>query len=461
MLFLGGDKDTICALSSAPGHGGISVVRISGRLSVAAVRRLSGALPETPESHRIYVGHLHRAGSDLPFDHAVFSYFAEGRSFTGDETIEISTHGSPVVVDILLSELIKVGCRLAKPGEFTYRAFMNGRIDLVQAEGILGLIESRSKLAASAAASQVHGRLSQTYREIEDTVVWSLAQIEAGIDFSTEDLDVVSSEEISQKLDSISVKCAHLIRSYDRGRLLTSGLKLALVGQPNAGKSSLFNRLLDDNRAIVTEFPGTTRDVLRAHLDLHGVQVELADTAGLRSTVDPVEKIGIERAHQTIANADILLWVRDSSVSENWTLEKDLEFIESQKSDPAEVWLVWNKADRQTYRPPQKPRGVSQQFEISALRGDGIEKLESAIRTLVDQSTNLDSGVITSARQVEGLQKVQQSVQAARQLLLDDSGLELIAFELQSGVQAIHELMGKELNEQVIDRIFKEFCLGK
>ena len=458
-----GDEDTICALSTAPGTGGIAAIRVSGSAALEISKKLCRFLPANAESHRIYFGILKNLESE-PVDEVVVSYFADGRSFTGEETIEISCHGGQVLSASILKELVKAGCRPARRGEFTYRAFMNGRIDLVQAESVLSLIESQTQQSAKVALRQLQGKLSADFGAIEDDLVWILAHLEASIDFSTEDLETIAAPELLARTEQLRLQIETLISSYDQGRLIKDGLQVALVGRPNAGKSSLLNALLKEDRAIVTAQAGTTRDLVEGRLSFNGVIVTFVDTAGLRETENEVERIGIARSLSAMEKADFVFYVIDAG-DENW--RHDLEgFVAEKKSGS---FFVFNKLDldsdgsfKEMAMNAAASMGISERlFWISAKTAFGISSVEQMLAETAKALDSETSSMVTQARHLELLKKIKTCLGAAVIQMGEDASPELIAFELQDAVRAIHELLGKEFDEQVIDRIFKEFCLGK
>jgi len=471
MFHKAGDEDTICALSTPPGVGGIAVIRVSGSMALAFCREICGFLPEKVESHHVYYGIARgidsagvSAAGDNAIDEVLVTYFAHGRSFTGEETVEVSCHGGTVLASTLLKELVKAGCRMAHRGEFTYRAFMNGRLDLVQAESVLSLIESQSRQSAKVALRQLQGHLSVDFARIEDDLVWILAQLEASIDFSSEGIEVIPSEILLDRAEDLISFVGRLIGTYERGRLLREGLQVALVGKPNAGKSSLLNALLKEERAIVTAHAGTTRDLVEGRLMFSGVPVTLVDTAGLRETESEVERIGIERTRSAMEKSDLIFYVVDIG-SEHWRNEIQEFHLEGREN----AYFILNKIDLDitgTKTSASKDelgdlgygdRGIW----VSATFGKGLSEIESLLADRVQSIDSEMSNVILQARHLELLQKIHSCSVRAVELIREDSSPEFIAFELQEAVRVIHELLGKEFNEQVIDRIFKEFCLGK
>lgn len=453
------DKETICALATAHGLGAISVLRVSGPQSEACVRKLAPFLPESLETHKIYYGMLQpfEGRSDGPIDEVLISYFQTGRSFTGEASFEISCHGSEVIVADILKNLVLAGARPAERGEFTYRAYMNGRIDLVQAESVLALIESRSTRAAKLALRQLQGGLSSKLKGISDRLTKVLAHLEANIDFASEDIEIASMDSLVDSMNSILIDSRTILAGYRQGMIIKEGFQIALVGQPNVGKSSLLNALAGEERAIVTEVAGTTRDFVEAQISEDGLKVTFIDTAGLRRSDDAVEKIGIERSLEKLESVDLVLFVTDASA----TPEEVEEISFFRKRIPWEkTALVVNKVD------------LNREFEtasgdflavlpLSAVSGEGIEDLRSWLKQRLKSEVSEDSTLLSNARHFRGLTDVVISVEKAIPLLLNQQSPDLIALELQAALMSLYEVLGLTYDDQVMDKVFSEFCLGK
>lgn len=450
------DQDTICALATAHGLGAISVIRISGTKAVDITRRLAAFLPEKPESHKIYYGILKAPASGEPLDEVLIAYFQAGRSFTGETTCEISCHGSESVVNEILRQLVEAGARPAERGEFTYRAFMSGRIDLVQAESVLAMIESRSPRATRLALRQLQGEFSVRLREILAGVTWVLAQLEANIDFAAEDIVIAGSDTLAQRLCESLEKTKALLAGYNQGRIIRSGYQVALVGRPNAGKSSLLNALAGEERAIVTEIAGTTRDFVEAQLLVEGVRVTLVDTAGLRRTEDTVEKIGVERTLEKMQDVDLVLYVCDAQTG----------FTDEERPYLGRVpWtktaLVVNKVDLQPEFTQPEAESALSVLPVSAATHAGLKELLSWLKARLKTEISEDSTLVSNARHYRGLELVRESLEKTLPLVLNEDSPDLIALELQTAIRALYEILGLTFDDQVMDRVFSEFCLGK
>jgi tRNA modification GTPase len=460
--------ETICAPATAPGEAGLSVIRVSGESALRVAAQVLRPWPQDPLSHVVQYSFVVDAEGER-VDEVLATYFKGPRSFTGEDTVEISSHGSPFVVESILSLLLQAGARLAKPGEFTFRAFMNGRIDLVQAEGVLDLIQARSRPAARGALNQVQGLLSQEYQDIEEGLLWCAAQTEAWIDFSEEDILPAESDQVGQRLRILGSRVFALKADLEAGQRLKAGLKALLAGVPNAGKSRLFNAILGEDRSIVTDVAGTTRDLVRGELSRRGVSLELSDSAGLRESADEVEQMGILRAQKLAQTADIVIGVLDGGKSRA-DIEKQFQQLSAELCGAATdlskrdglIWVV-NKSDllNQDERESLRQSLPVQLVFVSAASLEGVDGLREILLKRVDDWTRGAGQWAYKARHVECLGRLHVSIEAALEGNRRGMSPDLVGSEIQSALKTLYELLGREFHEQVIDRIFGEFCLGK
>jgi len=442
-----GDRnlDTICALSTASGHGGIAVIRVSGGKALESARNLARFLPEMPHSHQIYFGTL-KTRDEEDLDEVLISYFAKGMSFTGEETLEISCHGSPQISGRILRELCASGCRAAERGEFTFRAFMNGNMDLIQAESILSLVQSEAPLQAAQALKQLKGGLSEKILKIEEQLIWCLAHLEANIDFSQEGLQSASSEMLLLQLASLESELADLVSSYKQGRILRDGLTVTLVGAVNVGKSSLLNLILGEKRALVSEIPGTTRDLVDGELFISGVKVRFVDTAGVRESQDPVEKLGIERSRSALADSDLVFFIFDLSLglSEN---EKKMVAGITQS-----CLVIGNKSDQAQIRD-----GIN----VCAFHPEDRNILLGLVEKHIDAFKIEDQSVLLNSRHFELLNASHHLLKQACLEMREGVSEDLICLSLREALERLQEVLGKRYDDEILERVFKEFCIGK
>ena len=457
--YLLGDDDTICAQATAQGRGGVSVVRISGLQTIEIVRRIAAFLPKDMESHHVYFGGLKNFSKEKKgrfIDEVLITVFLNGKSYTGETLIEISCHGTPFIVKEIIDELLENGARLAKPGEFTYRAFINGKIDLVQAESVLNLIESQSIKSRQQSLQQLRGKLSKDINKIVEDMTSVLSIIEANIDFTTEDIQPLDVKQTLDVLKGTLNIIDSLILSYNVGKVLKEGYQVAIIGRPNVGKSSLLNSLIEKDRSIVSHISGTTRDIIEEQIIIKGCFVRLIDTAGLRETQGVVEKIGVQRAKQAILDADLLIFITDANkksskevLVEDQKILKELPFIplikiKSKKDLNSDDFLLCKR-----------------EIAISNKTGEGIENVKKAIGQLLEDSFEGSSVIIMQARQMECLKQASKSLKKGVLLLEKNESLELIALELQIGLKSLFILLGREFSDEVMNRVFREFCIGK
>jgi tRNA modification GTPase len=449
------DKDTICALATAHGIGAISVIRLSGEQAIPICRMIATFLPAHLESHKIYYGFLQALDTGLPVDEVLLAYFERGRSYTGESTFEISCHGGEILANQILHQLVAAGARPAQRGEFTSRAFMNGRIDLVQAESILALIESRSHRAAQLALRQLQGDVSKKLNQMVQDLTWILAHLEANIDFASEDIEIVPATSLAARASDVLERVHGLLNTYRQGRLLRNGFQVALMGAPNVGKSSLLNALSGQDVAIVTPIAGTTRDFVHSEWSANGLRLTLIDTAGLRSSTDTVEKIGVERSVQKLAEVDLVIYVTDS--------QQTLEAEFAARIPWEKTVVVVNKIDiYPDFQPPTdlKSKALAV-LPVSCVSGQGLPELGVWLQKQAGLELAEDTPMVSNARHFEGLQKLANCLEQAIPLMLKEDSPDLIALELQSGLRALYEVLGLHFDDQVMDRVFSEFCLGK
>jgi tRNA modification GTPase len=384
------------------------------------------------------------------------TYFAAPNSYTADDLVEIAAHGSPVVLDLLLRRAIEHGARLAEPGEFTQRAFLSGRIDLTQAEAVRDLIEAQTLTQARQAASQMGGALSRRAAPAKQNLVELVALMEAGIDFAEDDIDVTPQQEIARRIDEIALPLAALETSFSRGRIVHDGLTLAIVGRPNAGKSSLFNRLVERDRAIVTPTPGTTRDTVSERISLDGIPLELVDTAGLREAHDVAEQLGIARSREALADAALVLIVMDATQPLN---EEERDLLAAVQGRPALV--ACNKSDLATpAAAPQNAQGIPA-IATSALTGEGVAELRSRILALASGGAASESGMLTNMRQHQAVTTALSALTDAKNANAGGIPHEMILLDLYRALWALDSLTGQTTTDDILQLIFSTFCIGK
>jgi len=428
----------------------VGVVRISG----AGARSIAQRILRLREGHEwrgwtaSFAELIDDSGAVV--DQIVVTYFAAPRSYTGEDTVEITCHGSPVVLRFCVERACVAGARPAEPGEFTLRAYLNGRIDLPQAEAVRDLIESTTLYQARVAAQQVEGWVSRRIRPVKERLVELIALLEVGIDFAEDDISVAPVEEILRRLDPIEKALEALASTFDYGRLVHSGITLAVVGRPNVGKSSLFNRLLEQDRAIVTDIPGTTRDLVSEVAAIRGIPVKFVDTAGIRSGQDLVEALGIERSYQAMADADVTLVVLDLAAP----MHSD-DFALMERAEGQGRWiLVGNKADLPRAAEPKR-----EYIAVSALTGEGIERLREEIAPMA--SGEQDSGFITSIRHEQLLRESLEALAQARKAASLGIPHEMLLLDLYAALRPLDAITGATTADDILNRIFSTFCIGK
>jgi tRNA modification GTPase len=452
--------DTIAAISTPPGRGGIGIVRLSGpqAASIAAqLVRLHHPLEHARARLADVLDATETPTAGARIDEAVVTYFAAPHSYTSDDLVEIAAHGSPVVLDLLLRRSLDLGARLAEAGEFTQRAFLSGKLDLTQAEAVRDLIEAQTLTQARQAASQMGGALSRRVQPIKQSLVELIALLEAGIDFAEDDVDVTPQAEIARRIDELAPPLAALDASFARGRVVHDGLTLAIVGRPNAGKSSLFNRLVERDRAIVTATPGTTRDLVTERIALDGIPLELVDTAGLRETLEEVEQLGIARSREALADASLVLIVLDATQALN---DEERALLSAIDNRPAVI--VINKCDlaaadsTETSR-PEAPAAL----RTSALTGEGIATLRERIVALATGGAAAAPGLLTSLRHQQAIATTRAALADATRANANHIPHEMILIDLYRALWALDSLTGQTTPDDILNLIFSTFCIGK
>jgi tRNA modification GTPase len=447
--------DTIVAVATPPGRGGIGVVRISGsdaRRIGSGMLRLSHEL----EPGRALFGELLEPGTRERIDEVVVTFFAKPHSYTTDDVVEISAHGSPVVLRYVIELATVAGARLADPGEFTMRAFLNGRIDLTQAEAVRDLIESQTLFQAKVAAQQLEGALSKRLQPVKKKLVDLIAVMESGIDFAEDDVSVLASDEIRQRVNAIQQPLEQLRASFAYGKIVHEGFTLAIVGRPNVGKSSLFNRLVERERAIVTATPGTTRDLVTETVALGGIPVKLIDTAGIRQSHDEAESIGIRKSYEALSEADLVLVVLDSTQPLS---SEDIELIVACRSRRAVA--IANKMDLDGAR-PVAVEGVSV-FLTSALTGEGIDQVRQEILSQISghKGPEQETGFLTNVRHQRLVEESIASLDAARLAVERKIPHEMIMLDLYGALRPLDAITGETTTDDILNLIFSSFCIGK
>jgi tRNA modification GTPase len=441
--------DTIVAAATPPGAGGIGVVRLSGEQTETIARAMLGSLPEPRTA--TYRSFLNKSGDKL--DTGLALYFPAPASFTGESVLELHGHGGPIPVATLVDAAIELGARLAAPGEFTQRAFLNDKLDLAQAEAVADLIGSGTKQAARAALRTLSGAFSTAVNALAEQLVRLRMHVEAAIDFPEEEIDFLADDILLQRVQDCGAAFTTLIEQAEVGRILRDGYRAVIIGKPNAGKSSLLNRLSGEEAAIVTEVAGTTRDVLREQINIDGLAVELVDTAGLRDNPDRIEEEGIRRARDAMKSADAVLWIQDATAAEQTDIGEEL-------APGVTVTVVRNKIDLTDGQPGFSGESRSR-INLSAKTGAGIDALHDRLRELAGYK-NLGEGSFTARkRHIDALHRAAGHFNAGRKALDESQAGELFAEELRLAQEALGEITGVVSSDDLLGRIFADFCIGK
>lgn len=441
---------TICAISTPIGNGGISIVRLSGNKSRKILQKITPLDTEKMEARKMYLTKIHTKNFD---EQALVVWFKEPYSYTGEEMVEIQCHGGIIIANGILNELLSKGATLAESGEFSKRAFINGKMSLDSAEGVIDMINAQSEEAVKAGYSLLSGKLKERVNEIQQSLTDCQAKLEVAIDYPEEDIEYSTAQEIKSDIETATKKIQELLDTASTGRLVKNGINVLILGKPNAGKSSLLNALVGYNRAIVTDIAGTTRDTVEDSYTYKNMSFNVIDTAGIRKAESIVEQLGIERAEQLVKNSDIILVVLDGSRP----IEEDDKKILALVKDKIVLYVI-NKIDL-----PKKINATfDKMIEVSALRREKVERLKEDIYNLVVDKNMLSGGLlITNTRHVNALTRANESLKNALEELALNTPLDLVATDIKTAWLALGEITGKNSNQEIIDTIFSKFCLGK
>jgi len=457
--------DTIVGISTPPGEGAIGIVRMSGDKAMAIIKQLfinkNKEVVESFENRKLTYGMI-VDGEDI-IDEVLVACMKAPHTFTREDIVEINCHGGVVPIRRIVEALLKQGCQMAEPGEFTKRAFLNGRLDLAQAESIMDMISAKTAKGFDVAFQQMEGALSKTVRELREELLKILAHVEVNIDYPDEDIEELTYADLLKDLKTIQPKIDHLLSSSEAGRIIRDGLSTVIVGKPNVGKSSLLNALLKESRAIVTEIAGTTRDIIEEYLNIDGIPIKIVDTAGIRETDDIVEKIGVERSKEFFNKADLVLVMLNAGEALTDEDREILSFIHDR-----EVIVLVNKTDLDPQIDYDELAGLlgnhkERIIKISVTTGDGIESVEKEISSLVYKGDvkKDENTYVTNIRHKDALERASQSIADAIGSTEIDMALDFIEVDIKNTYEYLGEISGDTLEENVIDKIFSNFCLGK
>lgn len=460
------NNDTICALATANGVGALGIIRVSGDEALAVVQKsFPGKNLSKQKSHTIHYGYF--MDGEEAIDEVMLSIFLAPKSFTTENSVEIAFHGSPHIGKRILETLIKNGARMAKAGEFTLRAFINGRIDLSQAEAIADVIASENEASRKVAINQLKGGITNEISFLRTDLLNFVSLIELELDFAEEDVEFADRSALVGLLNKIEVKLNSLIESFQYGNAIKNGTAVAIIGKPNAGKSTLLNALLKEERAIVSNIAGTTRDTIEEVLHIKGHAFRLIDTAGLRETMDEIEAIGVKKAKEKVENASILVYLADAATED---FSEDIEMIKSLQRDDLKLIICATKIDEispATYEKVEDifRNAISQEFDfikISAVENQNIQDLKNELSSYVEQlKASENNVVITNQRHFEALQKSLEAVQKVKEAITFQISTELLAYELRNALEHLGEISGEVTNDEVLGNIFSKFCIGK
>ena len=456
--------EAIAAISTPPGYGGIGIIRISGKDSFKIIEKIFK--PKNKEKDKIK-GYTMKYGKIFDFegkiiDEVLVTYFVSPKSFTTENMCEINSHGGPIVVKKILELCLENGARMAEPGEFTKIAFLNGRIDLAQSEAIIDMINAKTEKEQQASINQLEGNLSNKINEIREDIMQKIVDIEASIDYPEYDIEEITKGELRKMLERVNIKLKELESNFEKGKLIKDGIKMAIIGRPNAGKSSLLNAILNEDRAIVTEYEGTTRDIIEEFIVIEGIPIKVIDTAGIRNkTEDKIEQIGIEKAKEIAKNADLVIYIIDSSKKIE---EEDKEILKLLKDK--KVIIVLNKQDLNTeiseeteeIKKINKPK-----IKLSALKKDGIGQLYKEISEMFRLGEIIidDSVTVTNERHKKIIKNAQKNTNDSINSIDKNMPVDIIQISIKQTLEELGKITGNTVSEDIIDEIFKKFCLGK
>lgn len=455
---LSGWDDTIVALATAHGIGAIGVIRLSGNKAIDIVNELfpSKDLSQQP-SHTLHVGLLKENG--IVLDEVVVSLFKDPKSYTGEDVVEISCHGSPYIQEQVLNACVAHGARLARPGEFTQRAFLKGKLDLTQAEAVADLIASNTEASRNTALHNIRGGFSSVLKELREQLIQFSALIELELDFATEDVEFADRTQFYELIQKLSLQTQQLIDSFQLGNVIKNGVTVAIVGKPNAGKSTLLNTLLNENRAIVSEIAGTTRDTIEEIININGILFRLVDTAGIRESKDVIELIGVEKSREKMQQADIVLYLFDTTEESQAAVEAALLEVQQQNKN---FIAVGNKLDKLGEEPAQQKFSGDGILFISAKAQHHIDVLkERLVDKIVQGTVHSENTIVTNARHYTALQQVQQSLTDIKTGMNNNLPGDLLALDIRRCLHYLGEITGEVSNEDRLDYIFSKFCIGK
>lgn len=456
--------DTICAIATPIGEGGVAIIRISGENALEIASRIFISKNDYDikkmQTYTMKYGNIVDLEKKEIVDEVILSYMKAPSSYTGENVVEINCHGGVVSTNSVLNEIIKSGARLAEPGEFTKRAFLNGRIDLSQAEAVMDIITAKTELSMKSAMLQRNGGLSREIDELRKYLLNVLALIEYAVDFTEDDEDIIDDNlnfQIKDGIEKTVLKIKGLLSNADEGKIIRDGLNVVIIGKPNVGKSSLLNALLKEKRAIVTDVPGTTRDVIEEYVNLDGIPIRITDTAGIRETEDIVEKIGVEKSKEKIEEADLIILMLDTSREID---DEDKAIIDKIKNRKYIVLL--NKIDLDMKISQEIISNLDNKIDISAKTGKGIDDLKNMIKNLFfNGEINSESLIISNTRHKQALYRSLENSETALSKVKANEYLDLISIYITAAMKALGEITGNELEEDLLNKIFSEFCVGK